>query len=103
MNCPACDMKLEVLATRGTRRTRICPKGHRFQTEEVLSTVLKNFSRAQVDAAKARAVRGAIARAASTERRGRIEDLLAEGWKPAAIANEVGCSEAYVRQVRASL
>ena len=104
MRCPACDLKMEVLETRGgTKRTRICAKGHRFQTEEVLVGVLKTFSQAKVAEAKARVIRGAISRAKSAERRGRIEDLLAEHWKPAAIAHEVGCSEAYVRQVRASL
>lgn len=68
-------------------------------TFEVPGTVLARVGRKRVEQAMRTFQRGEAMRT----RRAHIETLLRQGWKPAAIAHECGCTEAWVRKVRALL
>ena len=74
--------------------------GRPLTTYEIPAAVFKTFSRKQMAEAIARFNRGEKKRAESFERAGVIMNMLHQGIKPTAIANVVGVSEAYVRQLR---
>jgi transcriptional regulator NrdR family protein len=85
------------------RRKECLHCGERFTTMEVAETVIRamGIKRFYERVADWRA--GLVKRAATTNRRDRIEKRIKAGWKPAAIAHEQGVSEARVRQIRAEL
>ncbi len=68
-------------------------------TFEVPGTVLSHVGRKRLAQAMRMFQRGEAMRT----RRAHIETRLKQGWKPAAIAHECGCTEAWVRKVRAQL
>jgi hypothetical protein len=79
-----------------TRRRYLLADGRRLTTYEVPATVLREFSYLKVTKALEKWQRGEASRA-----RVRLMEIrVAEGVKPAAIAHEVGVTEARVRQVR---
>lgn len=96
MKCPYCSAATRVLSTRDDARRRQCSAGCRFNTTEVPQTVLRAIGRRVLAEAAAAMVRGAKRR----QRRAQVEQLLAQGWKPAAIAHHVGLTETRVRQIR---
>lgn len=82
-----------------TRRRYETPDGRRITTMEVPAPVLAEMGPRRLAEALARWRRGEASRARIV----RIEQLLREGWKPTAIAHEVGCSDSRVCQIRAKL
>ena len=100
MRCAICDQPTRVLDTRGELRRRECPAGHRFATKEVLAGALAHIGSAAVARAAAAASRGHQRRALANDRKTTARKLLAEGWKPTAIAHELGISDARVCQIR---
>ena len=81
------------------RRRYLLDDGRRVSTMELPTTVLIGIGMCKVREHLAKWRRGEALRA-----RGRqIDALIAQGWKPAAIAHEIGVSEAAVRQHRAKL
>lgn len=95
---------MKILETRtrqdGIVRRRYRVSAHRsVTTYEIPEAVLRRFSAKQLQQAV-----DAYNRAEEKRRRtDLIRDRLAEGWKPTAIAHDVGVSEAWVRQVRAQM
>lgn len=87
----------------GVRRRRYeRADGTRYTTIEVPATVLRGVASAKrVEEALATWHRGEAARALAASRKARAWALLREGVKPAAIAHELGVSDARVRQWRA--
>ena len=73
--------------------------GRIVTTYELPTSVLRTFDRKRLQEALAAHARGEALRA----RGKRVDDLIRAGWKPTAIANEIGVSEAAVRQRRAKL
>lgn len=99
---------IRVLETRtrvdGLRARRyLMPDGSRLVTFEVPASVVKGVGLHRVQEFMAAWLRGQKKRANSSVRRHRIEELLAQGVKPTAIAHEVGVSDAYVCQIRRAL
>lgn len=95
---------MKCLATRTTpdglkRRRYLLDDGRRVSTTELPTAVLATVGMGKVRAHLAAWRRGETLRA----RGKRIDVLIAQGWKPAAIAQEIGVSEAAVRQRRAKL
>ena len=84
----------------GFRRRRYEQDGVRFTTIEVPVEVWRAVARPD---RIARALAGRENAAAQARRRALGEHLLAQGWKPAAVANELNVSEAAVRQWRQSM
>lgn len=82
------------------RRRYVLADGRPLTTYEIPATVFKTFSRKQMAEAIARFNRGEKKRAESAALSNWIVRLLRQGIKPAAIAHEVGVSEAYVRHLR---
>lgn len=74
--------------------------GTRFTTLEVPVTVLGAFGRKRVDEAVGRWERGEVKRETASKRKARAQELLRQGVKVAAIAHELGVSEARARQWR---
>jgi hypothetical protein len=95
---------VKILETRtrqdGIVRRRYRVSAHRsVTTYEIPEAVMRSFSAKQLQAAI-----DAYNRAEEKRKRtDLIKDRLAEGWKPAAIAHDVGVSEAWVRMVRAQM
>lgn len=83
------------------RRRYQLADGRRITTYEVPYAVLSHMGAARLREAAQKWQRGERARAEVRARRQRIIALLAEGWKPTAIAHEVGITEQRVRQIRA--
>lgn len=84
----------------GTRRRRYAmPNGRRLTTVELPMTVLKGVGWRKVVEHLSAWRRGQE----KADRRAKGMKLLSEGWKPAAIAHELGVSEAAVRQWRSTL
>lgn len=79
------------------RRRYQLADGRRITTYEVPYSILSHMGAARLREAAQKWQRGEQIRA----RRQRIVALLAEGWKPTAIAHEVGITEQRVRQIRA--
>lgn len=79
------------------RRRYQLADGRRITTYEVPYAILSHLGAARLREAVQKWQRGERIRA----RRQRIVTLLAEGWKPIAIAHEVGVTEQRVRQIRA--
>lgn len=77
--------------------------GRRITMLEVPATVLKAIGMSKVQEAMQIWQRGEKQRSKSHARRQRIEEMLAQGTKPTAIAVEVGCTEARVRQIRVEM
>lgn len=96
--------KRKILETRKVReglirRRYLLDDGRRMTTYEVPAAVLSAFSYLRLTKQLDAWQRGEAKRA-----RGKlVEQRLREGVKPAAIAHEVGVTEARVRQVRAKL
>lgn len=74
--------------------------GRRITMLEVPATVLKAIGMSKVQEAMQIWQRGEKQRSKSHARRQRIEEMLAAGIKPTAIAFEVGCTDQRVRQIR---
>lgn len=95
-----------VLSTRSTpygfkRRRYQLADGRRITTYEVPYAILSHLGAARLREAAQKWQRGECARSQAHARRQRVIALLAEGWKPIAIAHEVGITEQRVRQIRA--
>ena len=91
---------LETRQRDGMRRRRYrLDDGRTLVTFEVPAAVLRTFGKKRLQEALARHARGEALR----ERGKRIDDLIRAGWKPTAVAHEIGVSEAAVRQRRAKL
>lgn len=71
-------------------------EGEIFTTYEVPCTVLNTLGRARLQAELQRAAR----QRERDARNARALALLAEGWKPLAVAAEIGLCEAQVRRLR---
>ena len=80
------------------RRRRLLPNGQTLTTLEVPMSVVLSFGVREFAAAMARWNRGELAREATA--RLRVEILARADWKATAVAYELGCSEARVRQIR---
>ncbi len=95
---------MKILETRtgqdGIVRRRYRVSAHRsVTTYEIPAAVLHKVGTKRLEK-----VMDAYNRAEEKRRRtDLIRDRLAEGWKPAAIAHDVGVSETWVRQVRAQM
>ena len=85
-----------------TRRYQL-EDGRRITTFELPSTVVKGVGLKKVQEFMQKWLHGEQQRSESHARRQRIEDMLREKIKPAAIAAEVGCTEARVRQIRVEM
>ena len=82
-------------------RTYRLSDGRRVRTIEVPATVLKDIaSRARLNEALATWKRGEAARARTHARTTAVQNMLAQGRRPTHIANELGITEARVRQIR---
>lgn len=108
MKCTTCGQEhVRVLETRERdgvlRRRRECPAGHRWYTVEVPETVVTAIGRAKVRERLAVLARGIQQRVVAAQRRAEIQKLLAEGWKPDAIAHHLNVTGARVRQLRKEL
>jgi len=95
-----------VLSTRSTpygfkRRRYQLADGRRITTYEVPYAILSHLGAARLREAVQKWQRGECARSQAHARRQRIIALLVQGWKPTAIAHEVGITEQRVRQIRA--
>lgn len=73
--------------------------GRTVTTYELPTAVLRAFDRKKLQEALAAHARGEALRT----RGKRIDDLILAGWKPTAIAHEIGVSEAAVRYRRGKL
>ena len=103
MKCTHCNAATRVLSTRERQefyvvRRHACPNGHRFNTVEVLETLLKKFARKRVAELLALNQRGAAIRRQAFERERVIRAKLKAGEKQIAIAAELGVSEGLVRK-----
>jgi hypothetical protein len=76
---------------------------HRFSSLELTEAVVRAVGAKRVFAFARSAVAMRRVTQQRRERRLRIEQLLAEGWKATAIAHEVGLTEARIRQIRAEI
>ena len=109
MRCIECGSdQMRTLETRARpgalRRRRECGRcGHTFPTVELPETVVRTVGVLAVERAVLALLRGIQRRVAARENLARITQRLREGWKPTAIANEVGVTEERVRQVRKEL
>jgi protein-disulfide isomerase-like protein with CxxC motif len=74
--------------------------GRRTTTFELPASVIKAIGMKKVQEAMQIWRRGEQQRSESHTRRQRIEEMLAQGIKPTAIAHEVGCTDQRVRQIR---
>lgn len=81
------------------RRYRLAD-GRTFETYEVPATAVRALGMRRIHDALDIWCRGEVKRAQSAKLLAAITERLADGVKPLAIADELGCSEAYVRQVR---
>lgn len=72
----------------------------RQTTVEVPIAVLRAFSMRRVLAQIEIAHRGHQKRVASTALKREINARLADGWKPLAVANDLGCTDTYVRYIK---
>lgn len=82
------------------RRYRLAD-GRTIDTFELPATVVRAFGMPKLHASIDAWRRGEAKREKSAKLLAAIKDRLAQRIKPLAIADELGCSEAYVRQVRA--
>ena len=82
-----------------TRRYEL-EDGRRITTFELPASVIKAVGTKRVQEYYEIWQRGEKQRAESHTRRQRIVELLAQNIKPTAIADEVGCTEQRVRQIR---
>ena len=73
----------------------------RFSTYEVPVSVVKALGVKKFQEALAAYARGEAARKAAAERRAAVADRA--GWKAAAVAHDLGITEARVRQIRKEL
>jgi len=93
-------MKPRCLETRQRRdlkwRRYRSPAGYTFETFEMPTEAIKRFGWARLREEIALAER----RHLKLARQARALQLLAEGWKPAAVALETGYSEAHVYRLR---
>ena len=80
------------------RRRRLLPNGQTLTTLEVPMSVVLSFGAREFAAAMARWHRGELARESAA--RLRVEVKARPGWKATAVAHDLGCSEARVRQIR---
>lgn len=85
------------------RRRYVLADGRPVTTYEIPAAVYRTFSRKQMGEAIARFNRGEKKRAESAALSNWIVRLLREGFKPTAIAHEVGVSDTYVRHLRAKM
>jgi len=83
------------------RRRYQLADGRRITTYEVPYSILSHMGAARLREAAQKWQRGECARSQAHARRQRIIALPADGWKPTAIAHEVGVTEQRVRQIRA--
>ncbi len=86
-----------------TFRRYTLPDGRVVETYELPATVVRSLGMARAHKHLDTWRRGEAYRAASAELLAAITERLSERVKPLAIADELGCSEAYVRMVRARL
>ena len=98
MRCNKCAAESEVLETRWsapwTRRTRLCFNGHKFVTYEVYNG---NIDKRTRDAT----VRGLKLVSLANQRRLRVKN--GAGKTASQLAQELGVTEARVRQIRKEL
>ena len=98
MRCNKCAAESEVLETRKSapwvRRTRLCFNGHKFVTYEVYSG---NIDKRTRDAT----VRGLKLMSLANQRRLRVKN--GAGKTASQLAQELGVTEARVRQIRKEL
>ena len=95
---------LETRQREGVRYRRYrAEDGSTYATYEVPISVLRAIGMKRVRERIEIFNRGQRQRAQQRGRKVMIEHYLLDGWKPTAIANEVGVSEAYVRKVRQAL
>lgn len=98
MRCNKCAAESEVLETRKSapwvRRTRLCFNGHKFVTYEVYSG---NIDKRTRDAT----VRGLKLMSLANQRRFRVRN--GAGKTASQLAQELGVTEARVRQIRKEL
>lgn len=106
MKCRYCDAQTRVVSTR-TRgefyvvRRQQCeafPDKHRFNTVEVLETLIKKFPRTRIEELLGHNRRGAERNRLATERREKALAMIREGEKYDVIAATVGVSLASVRK-----
>lgn len=103
INCPVCGERTRVVETRDDTRRRECTEGHRFNTQELPETVLRALGQRSITRRVAVLERGVQQRQEQAARRRLIEELLAKGWKPTAVAHRVGVTETRVRQIRSEV
>jgi DNA-binding NarL/FixJ family response regulator len=82
-------------------RRYVCDEGHSFRTYEVPSQLFRAFARSVIKARLKRLLNGIAQRKKTYEFHSEVRHRLEQGWKPAAIAHELGCAVRTVEKLRA--